>query len=250
LRGPGRQATLGVMDPRPHLLVCLALSLLTVACASSPQVASSGPCPACAACEAPPPPPQPAVPALVDLRSETPSLDRARAASLEAFSADGALALLRVDDSARGLAFLVLTLDGSAPPRALPADGGLERDARQKGLKTLGPRPVTHWSSRHPVTGLEVDLSEREASFAVLTEVAGSTERFPLALLPRHVTTGGAEGPLPASLTARLLAWAPGGRHLLVVYGQLTLDVPAVRADRWFVLDAPAEADAQAVPDR
>jgi hypothetical protein len=174
----------------------------------------------------------------VDLTAETPQLDRDRAVRLEAFSADGALALLRVEDSARGLAYLVVRLDGTKPPRELSADSGQERDARQRGLRALGPEPVTRWSPRHPLTGLEASLTELDAAFAVVTEVAGTPARTPLALLPRHATERRAAATLPASTTGHLVAWSPDGAHLVVIYGQLTQETPPIRADRWFIVRA------------
>ena len=232
--------TRGMQVPRRVALTALLLAPLATACATASN-ATRGAATDCPVCEVAPPLPQLQVPALIDHRADTPELDRSSTVSLEAFSADGALVLLRVDDSARGLAFIALCLDGSKQPRHFPADGSLERDVRQRGLRALGPKPVTHWSARHPTTGHEVAFSETATAFAVLTEVDGSEARFPLALLPRHATEG-AGGPQPSSATKHVLAWAPGGGHLVVIYGQLTRDAPALRADRWYIIPASSSA--------
>jgi hypothetical protein len=213
-------------------LLLLLVALLAPACASAPPLAPV--CPTLAETEPQPeasPRPwlaglaaaQPAD-ARLDRRAEASPLDRSRSASLEGFSADGQVALLRIDDSARGRSFLLLSLDGEAPPRHLPADTPAQEQA---ALRALGRAPALDLSAQHPVTAAHAMLLERPDAHAVMLVAPEAERPTLLALLPRSPD---------ATPAGHLLAWAPGGAHLFVRLRERSRETPRMEADRWFSL--------------
>lgn len=191
-----------------------------------------------------------------DLRATAAPLDRARTASLEAFSADGATALLRLEDSLRGPGHLLLRLDGTVAPRALP--GGTPA-LLQTALRALGRDRITRLSARHPTLEVQAIVLERPDAHAVILAEdldGGPPDRGPQgqAATPApvaQVASGRPFGPdracglallalLPrapgASPAGYLAAWAPGGRQLFVRVRERSDEPPHVERDSWFAL--------------
>jgi hypothetical protein len=202
-------------------------ALALMGCASSPP-----PCPAPPVCPeataATPEPRSTRMPVELDLRDANPQLDRRRLVSLEAFSADGTLAALAIDDAARGKGFEVVELGTGKTRQTLQTMALGEREARVKALKALGRDPVTTWSNLLPGEAGRVYFSEDGPAFAVMIDAGEGAAT--LAKLPRHTS------PEPASASAVTVAVAPGGAHVLVIYRQSTADSPSLVSDRWFAL--------------
>jgi hypothetical protein len=198
-----------------------------IGCASSPP-----PCPAAPPCpaEKDPAPEEKArrTPIETDLRAASPQLDRRRLVSLEAFSADGGLAVISVDDAARGKGFEVVELGTGKTRQTLQTMALGEREARVKALKALGRDPALAWSNLLPAGAGRVYFSEDGPEFALMVDAGDGAAS--LARLPRHTS------PEPASASAVTVAVAPGGAHVLVIYRQTTADSPSLVSDRWFAL--------------
>jgi hypothetical protein len=212
----------------------LVSTFAVTACASAPPCPEPAPPPVC-----PEPDPTPATatpprPVRVDLDAQEPQLDRGRTMSLEGFSADGRLALLRVDDGATGQAFQIADLTTGRPTQNFGVMALGEREARVRGTKALGKNPVFTWSNRD-AEGRTIVFADTPTHFELRVDAGAPLDT--LARLPRHITTDRRNNTTtPASSTRVTIAWAPGGAHVFVIYGQLTADSPPLMADRWFAV--------------
>jgi len=166
-------------------------------------------CPVC------PAPPRPG-PAPVVIGADQIDVDRSRAVSLVAMSADGKGALVRVEDELVGDYFQHLDLTSGTSPKAhkaWPYQSFTEPTTKKQALKAV--RPEAPWPpSQRSSTGL-VALAADEAE-AVAIYVMKGERAVKVAQIARLKDEAGAW----ADVAVTKLAWDPTGARLLVIHAQ------------------------------
>jgi len=153
--------------------------------------------------------------------------------TLEAFSQDGALALLEVNDSARGRSYRMVELATEKTKQNLDFLALGEQAALKQGMKALGKNSITRWSQTSPSGDSQAFVTEARGELVLFLQT--DTQVFELAFLPRHLSGEDDSKPAePASVSGITVAWAPDNAHIVVIYRQTTIGMPTMKADRWF----------------
>lgn len=218
--------------PASTLLSCLTV-LALAACGSSegarcpdgPPPPDARPCPEC------PPPPRSAPPAFV-IGAETMPIDREQRVSLVAFSEDGRVALVRIEDDAVGDLFKTVDLTSGPVPKLIKTwffQSLTEPVALRQALRAIKPQapPPASQQNAAGVTLVAADHGAKVLVYAMKGERA-----VPIAELPRLKDADG----VPADVSVAKLAWDPSGTRAVVIHGQRLAAAPGFESQWMHVL--------------
>lgn len=222
----------------PRFLQC-GVALTLAACGSSEgaRCPDGPPPPDARVCPECPPAPRPASPALV-IGAETMPIDREQRVSLVAFSEDGRVALLRIEDDAVGDLFKTVDLTTGPVPKLIKTwffQSLTEPVALRQALRAIKPQapPPASQVNQAGVTLVAADHGARVVIYAMKGERA-----VPLAELPRLSDADG----VPADVSVMKLAWDPSGARALVIHGQRLAAAPGFESQWVHVLQVDASA--------
>lgn len=207
-----------------------------IACGSSsgvtcPDVPPPPRCPECAA------PPRPG-PSVVEIPKDTLPTDREQRVSLVAFSGDGAIALLRVEDDVVGDLFKTVDLTTGPVPKVVKTwlfQGLTETVALKQAMRSL-KSPAPFPTSQTNAAGVSLVAADMGPALVVL---AMKGERaVPVAKIPRLSDEDG----VAAEAAVTDLAWDPTGTRVVIVHRQKLAAAPGFESSWVHVIPLPPEA--------
>ena len=215
------------------LLVSFVTVSILAACGSSsgvtcPDVPPPPRCPECA--PVPPPGPSP-----IQIDKATLTTDREQRVSLVAFSGDGTVALLRVEDDAVGDLFKTVDLTTGPVPKVVKTwlfQGLTETVALKQAMRSLkSPAPFpTSQTNAAGVTLMGADIGDAIVVLAMKGERA-----LPIATVPRLVDEDGVR----SQATVIDLAWDPTGTRVVIVHRQKLQAAPGFESSWVHVIAVP-----------